>query len=83
MGYDDVFVGGHPMAGSERTGYANSKENLFVNAYYIITGTGRAPQAYIDRIIALAEAVGAIPMRMDPDEHDRVVAAVSHVPHLI
>lgn len=82
-GIDDVFVGGHPMAGSERIGYANSKENLFVNAYYIITRTGKAPEEYGRKIAELAEAIGAIPLPMDPEEHDRVTAAVSHVPHII
>ncbi|MBQ3790440.1 MAG: prephenate dehydrogenase [Lachnospiraceae bacterium] len=80
---EDRFVGGHPMAGSERTGYYASKDHLLENAYYIITASAGADEARVRRMSAFAAGIDAIPIRMDYKEHDRVVAAVSHVPHVI
>ncbi len=83
LGLSKVFIGGHPMAGSERVGYANSKEKLLENAYYIITVDPEVPGEKIEEYKALISATGAIPLVMTPEEHDYITAAVSHVPHVI
>lgn len=86
QGLSHCFVGGHPMAGSEKTGYENSTDHLLENAYYIITppeGPAGALSGNARRLIAVAEATGAIPLVLDYREHDRIVAAISHLPHLI
>ena len=96
QGLTDYFVGGHPMAGSEKTGYENATDHLLENAYYIVTPpegldqsgseTGNIPPKYAEnanRIIAVAQTVGAIPLVLDYMEHDKVVAAISHLPHLV
>lgn len=90
QGLESCFVGGHPMAGSEKTGYENSTDHLLENAYYIVTPPegGRhsgmeALSSNTRRIVAVAETIGAIPLVLDYREHDRVVAAISHLPHLV
>lgn len=96
QGLTDYFVGGHPMAGSEKTGYENATDHLLENAYYIVTPpegldqsgseTGNILPKYAEnanRIIAVAQTVGAIPLVLDYREHDKVVAAISHLPHLV
>ncbi|MBQ8639438.1 MAG: prephenate dehydrogenase [Lachnospiraceae bacterium] len=80
---ESQFIGGHPMAGSERTGYACSKANLLENAYYVITPTAKNRQEDIDRMVAFARDLTALPLVLDYREHDYSVAAISHVPHLI
>lgn len=80
---EDCFIGGHPMAGSEKTGYENATDHLLENAYYIITPTPRSDQAAIDRMVTVAETIGSIPIVLDYREHDRIVAAISHLPHII
>ena len=74
----DCFVGGHPMAGSEKTGYENSTDHLLENAYYMITPPEGAPQENVDRLVEVARAVNAIPMVIVPKDHDLAVAAISH-----
>ena len=83
LGMEQVFVGGHPMAGSEKTGYENSTDHLLENAYYIITPTARSTPEQIDRIREVALAIGALPLVLDYHEHDFSVAAISHLPHLV
>lgn len=83
LGLDGRFIGGHPMAGSERTGFANSKVKLLENAYYIITRTPETTDAMVKRYEGLVRIMGAIPLVMTPEEHDYITAAVSHVPHVI
>ncbi len=80
---EDIFVGGHPMAGSEKTGYENSTDHLLENAYYIITPTKKSKKEDTDRIVEVAKTIGSIPIVLDYHEHDRIVAAISHLPHLI
>ncbi len=86
QGLSHCFVGGHPMAGSEKTGYESSSDHLLENAYYIVTppeGTGSPLSDNARRLIAVAETIGALPLVLDYREHDRIVAAISHLPHLI
>ena len=77
------FIGGHPMAGSEKTGYINATHFLFENAYYVLTPMPWVPETAIGRLTQIVEQIGAIPMRMPPGAHDAAVAAVSHTPHVI
>lgn len=83
MEMDDVFVGGHPMAGSEKTGYECSTDHLLENAYYVITPTEKSTREQIARMTQVASAIGAIPLVLDYRQHDYSVAAISHLPHLI
>lgn len=82
-GLSSVFIGGHPMAGSEKTGYQNASERLLENAYYILTPTQESPVTAIQGLQTLISSIGAIPLIMDYHTHDYVTAAVSHLPHII
>ncbi len=77
------FIGGHPMAGSEASGYESSKAHLFQNAYYIITPSGDTPDFIVFILKKLVERIGAIPMIISPSYHDFATASISHVPHVI
>lgn len=77
------FVGSHPMAGSERAGFAEARADLFVAATVILTPTERTAPAALGRVRAFWEAVGGRPTLLDPLTHDRATAAVSHLPHLV
>ena len=83
MGMEEVFIGGHPMAGSEKTGYESSTDHLLENAYYIITPTKKSSADKVERLRQIALRIGALPLVLDYKEHDFSVAAVSHLPHLI
>ncbi len=83
LGLLDRFIGGHPMAGSEKTGYHSSTVTLFENAYYILTPT---PKTRPEALALLEERVRetmAIPLILEPKRHDDITAAISHVPHII
>ena len=83
LGLDGRFIGGHPMAGSEKSGFANAQAHLFENAYYVITPSDGTPQEWVDSYYALAASIGSIPLVLDAQQHDYITAAVSHLPHLI
>lgn len=83
LGLDAQFIGGHPMAGSERVGYVNSKSVLLQNAYYILTPTDSVPREKLDAYRSLVTRLGAIPLVLSCSQHDYVTAAVSHLPHVI
>ena len=83
LNMNPYFIGGHPMAGSEKTGYANSNAIILENAYYILTPSDQIEQHKIDFLYNLVKRIGSIPLIIDANEHDDVVAAISHVPHLI
>lgn len=76
------FVGGHPMAGSERSGFGASSAGLFRGRAWILTPVTRRPEAQ-RRVADLARAVGARPVRMDAAAHDRAVAFLSHLPQIV
>ena len=82
-GLEAQFIGGHPMAGSERVGYINSKAVLLENAYYILTPTDMVSEEKINQYRNLVETLGAIPLILSHGQHDYVTAAVSHLPHVI
>lgn len=83
IGLDHNFIGGHPMAGSERSGFANSSDHLLENAYYILTPGGEVPLNKLTEFSELIDSLGAIPMVLTAEEHDFVTAGVSHLPHII
>lgn len=83
LGLADCFIGGHPMAGSERIGFANSKASLLENAYYIMAPGPGVPPEKTEAFRALILSMGAIPLLLDCEKHDYVTAAVSHLPHII
>ena len=76
------FVGGHPMAGSAERGAANARADLFDGATWFVVGDDAA-QADVDRIASVAAALGAVPRPIGAEAHDRVLAAVSHLPQLV
>lgn len=77
------FVAGHPIAGAERSGVEASKADLYVRHRVILTPTADTDPAALARIRALWECVGAEVFDMDADLHDEVLAATSHLPHLL
>ncbi len=83
LGMERQFIGGHPMAGSEKTGLSNAKEYLLENAYYIITPTAQSDETKISAFTELVRSLGAIPMILDYGQHDYATAAISHLPHVI
>ena len=78
-----AFVGGHPMAGNESRGVGAASADLFEGSGYLLTRTAATAEPALDRLAALARALGARPMILDPDAHDRAVARVSHLPYLV
>jgi len=78
-----IFVGGHPMAGTEQAGVRGADPYLFENAFYVITPTLETPPESISILKKLAAGVGAKIIEMGPEQHDLAVAAVSHLPHLV
>ena len=77
------FVGGHPMAGSQLSGVANARADLIEGARYFLTPTERTdPEAYRE-VSGFVRALGAVPTAVDPEKHDLLMAALSHLPHLM
>lgn len=80
---DHCFIGGHPMAGSEQSGFSNSSDHLLENAYYILTPGGQVSLNKLTEFSELVDSLGAIPMVLTAEEHDFITAGVSHLPHII
>ncbi|MFI6253262.1 prephenate dehydrogenase [Streptomyces sp. NPDC051016] len=77
------FVGGHPMAGSERSGPLAARADLFEDRPWILTPGPETCPGALNRVLAAVSLCGAVPVVMDPHAHDRAVALVSHAPHLV
>jgi prephenate dehydrogenase len=77
------YVGGHPMAGSERSGPLAASAALFDGRPWAVTPHESSDPAAVDLVEALARLCGAVPVRLSPVEHDRAVARTSHIPHLL
>ena len=78
-----AFVGSHPLAGSEQAGYRVARADLFRGATVIVTPTEKTELSAVKKTTELWEATGARVTSLDPETHDRTVAAISHLPHLI
>ncbi len=84
--YEDLcFIGGHPMAGSEKSGYHASSSHLFENAAYLLCPSkddGLHSNA-ISKLGLYIQTLGACPMIVNPDDHDKSIAVISHLPHIV
>lgn len=78
-----AFVGSHPLAGSEQSGYRVARADLFRGATVVVTPTETTELGALKRTTEFWEALGARVSALDPETHDRAVAAISHLPHLI
>ena len=77
------FIGGHPMTGSEHSGYSSSLPHLFENAYYILTPNSTVNPDNLNLLASLVSDTGAIPIVTDANLHDHVVGSISHLPHVL
>ncbi len=78
-----VFVGGHPMAGSENEGILSATPDLFRNAFYVLTPTGKTITNTLMTLHSLFTRIGSKVISISPEEHDRIVALISHMPHVL
>jgi len=79
---DVSFVGGHPMAGSERSGFEASDGDLFEGRLALLTPTADTPESAVATATALWESLGSTVRRLAVEAHDHLVAEISHLPHL-
>jgi prephenate dehydrogenase len=76
-------IGGHPMTGKERSGIEASDATIWHNRPFVLAATRRTTPAARLRALSLVQTLGALPIEMDAETHDRVVAAISHLPYLL
>jgi len=83
-GSDERFVGGHPLAGAETAGVEHAREDLFDGAtWYLTPARGSTAGVLYERLHRLLSSFGARPTAIDADTHDRLMACVSHLPHVL
>ena len=80
---DPRFVGGHPLAGAETSGVEHARSDLFEGATWYLTPAATTSGVPYERLYRLLRQLGARPTAIDPDTHDRILAMVSHLPHVI
>src|ERR1044072_1052509 len=83
LGEDERFIGGHPLAGVETAGVANARAALFEGPRWSLTPTERAGGLLYDRLQRTIAGLGARPQAIEADAHDRLMATVSHLPHVL
>ena len=80
---DVTFIGGHPMAGKEKSGVEAATSHLFENAFYVLTPGASTSETDYRRLEELLAYTRAQIVRLDPELHDNIVGAISHLPHII
>jgi prephenate dehydrogenase len=80
---DPRFVGGHPLAGAENAGVEHARSDLFEAATWYLTPSAGTSGMLYERLHRLLHGIGARPTAIDADAHDRILAAVSHLPHVL
>ncbi len=83
LGGDERFVGGHPLAGAETAGVENARADLFEGARWYLTPTERTDGTRYDRLQRVVAGLGARPQAIEAAVHDRLMATVSHLPHVL
>jgi prephenate dehydrogenase len=83
LGGDERFIGGHPLAGAETAGVGNARADLFEGARWYLTPTDRSSGLLYDRLQRTVAGLGARPQAIDPAAHDRLMATISHLPHVV
>lgn len=83
LGLETYFIGGHPMAGSEKIGFSNAKAILIENAYYILTPSASVSKEKVLQYTTFIQSLKTLPIEMDYREHDYITSAISHLPHII
>ncbi|MDR7313961.1 prephenate dehydrogenase [Brevibacillus nitrificans] len=78
-----TFIGGHPMAGSHKSGVEAASDRLLENAYYVLTPSAGTSEQQVNRLADILSLTRAKVVQMDPETHDQVVGAVSHFPHVL
>lgn len=77
------FIGGHPLAGSEKSGPLNAKANLFKGKKYVLIKSANCDQIYFNKFERLITKIGAIPIIIDAKTHDEILSTTSHLPQII
>ena len=80
---DERFVGGHPLAGAETAGVEHAREDLFDGAVWYLTPAPSTAGILYERLHRLLTAIGAQPTAIEAETHDRLMAVVSHLPHVL
>ena len=83
LGDDERFIGGHPLAGAETAGVENARADLFDGARWYLTPTERSSGVLYDVLQRLVADLGGRPQAIGADAHDRLMATVSHLPHVV
>ncbi|MFI8389866.1 prephenate dehydrogenase [Streptomyces sp. NPDC085540] len=78
-----TYVGGHPLAGAERSGPLAARADLFEGRPWVLTPSSQTDRAALNQGLELVSLCGGVPVLMDPEAHDRAVALTSHAPHLV
>jgi prephenate dehydrogenase len=82
-GFDGRFIGGHPLAGAETAGIEHARETLFEDATWYLTPGPQTPPNLHERLRNLIAQMGARPVQIEAEDHDRLMARVSHLPHVL
>jgi prephenate dehydrogenase len=83
LGGDERFIGGHPLAGAETAGVGNARAELFEGARWYLTPTELSSGLLYDRLQRTVVDLGARPQAIEPEAHDRLMATISHLPHVV
>ena len=83
VGSDSRFIGGHPLAGAETSGVENAHANLFEGARWYLTPTAKTGGMLYDRVQRAIADMGARPQAIEAETHDRLMATISHLPHVV
>jgi prephenate dehydrogenase len=83
LGGDARFIGGHPLAGAETSGVENARADLFEGARWYLTPTAGTGGLLYDRVQRAVSEIGARPQAIEADTHDRLMATISHLPHVV
>lgn len=78
-----IFIGAHPMAGSEKTGWENGRAELFEKRTAFVTPLPTAPETAVGAVVTFWSDLGAVVVTTTPDEHDEIVAHISHLPQAV